>query len=882
MTARPPLLDRAERSADPARASEVLRRIDQARPGTADRLRDDATLGRRAVAVAAASGWLGRLLVTEPRALDVLADLDRPVAIDAGDTHELARQRSLEHLRIAARDLTDLDPLETVMADLTALAAAVLGAALRISGIDDLAVVGLGKAGGGELNYSSDVDVVLVSAEGDDDPRRARRLLDVAGRALRIDTDLRPGGRGGALVRSLAGYTTHWERWAEPWERQALLKARPLAGDPDLGARFVAAAAHHLWDRPFDADAIHQVRAMKARTERHATSGRDGDRDIKRTPGGIRDIEFSVQLLQLVHGPLDPALRVRGTLPALTALRDGGYVDAGDAAWLQASYRFLRRVEHAVQLDEDRQVHAVPHRRDERERLARVLGITDRPSTRAIDELDVELRACRATVRSIHERVYFRPLLDAFTRVDAPLTHDAAAARLSAFGFADAERLRQAVTELTRGLTRSSRLMARMLPLLLDWLSRSPDPDAGLLALRTLVARHPRAVEAAFRDSPETARRVCLLAGTSPRLLREVGREPDLLPLPPLTPDDDLAGVVARAVRGDAPRDDQRSALRRAVRRAQLRIAASDVLDDLPPGEVGRHLAQVARAATRVAVDLAAPEVPFAVLELGRLAGGELGYPSDLDLLFVFDGEGEPERLAAERAGEAVRRLLQGDGPVDRIYVVDLDLRPGGRAAPLVASRAHLSAHLDGRAEPWERLALARLRPLAGDVDLARRVVDEVKGFVRRPLADADVRAIRRVKARMESERIPPGDDPEFHLKLGPGALADVELTVALLLLDHGLPDNGTAAGIRALRAAGRLTGEEAGDLEAAHDVCVRARNRWALVADRPRESLPTGPELTTLARSLGTTSPELRDEYRRRTRRARRVVEHRFYGLDA
>jgi glutamate-ammonia-ligase adenylyltransferase len=365
-----------------------------------------------------------------------------------------------------------------------------------------------------------------------------------------------------------------------------------------------------------------------------------------------------------------------------------------------------------------------------------------------------------------------------------------------------------------------------------------------------------------------------------------VGREPDLLPLPPLTPDDDLAGAVARSVRGGTLRDDgswaeQRSALRRAVRRARLRIAASDVLDDLPPGEVGRHLARVARAATRAAVDLAAPEVPFAVLELGRLAGGELGYPSDLDLLFVFDGPGEPQRVEAERAAEAVRRVLQGDGPADRIYVVDLDLRPGGRAAPLVASRAHLSAHLDHRAEPWERLALARLRPLAGDVELARQVVDEVTGFVRRPLSEADVRAIRRVKARMEAERIPPGDDPQFHLKLGPGALADIELTVALLLLDHGLPDHGTAAGIRALRAAGRLTAEESGDLEAAHDVCVRARNRWALVSDRPRESLPTGPELTTLARSLGTTSPELRDEYRRRTRRARRVVEHRFYGID-
>jgi glutamate-ammonia-ligase adenylyltransferase len=871
----------ARRSADPERVGLVLARLGSDRT---DRLEDDEHLARAVVAVAAASGWLGRALVADASALDVLADLDGEDPDEPGDGPTLARWWRRQLLRTAARDLIGRDPLETSMARLSRGAGAVLAHALRIADAGHLAVVGLGKAGGGELNYASDVDVLLVGPAGDRaDRNAARRALTLSRSALRVDVDLRPGGRDGDLVRTVDGYRAHWERWADPWERQALLKARPFAGDEALAVAFAAAAAEALWERPFDADDLHSVRAMKGRTERHALA-HDGPGDLKRTPGGIRDIEFSAQLLQLVHGGIDPGLRVRGTLPALTALADGGYVDEGDARWLRASYRLLRRVEHAVQLDEGRQVHAVPDTRADRERIARVLGLADRPQARAVDELDREVAACRQTVRSIHERLYFRPLLESFTRVDAPLSPDAAAARLAAFGFADADRTRQAITELTAGLTRSSRLMAALLPLVLDWLSAAPDPDEGLLALRTLVAGNARAVATACRESPETARRLSVLAGTSPLLVRGLGRAPDLLATLG-GPTDDAREATIRRVRAAGARaagDDLtqvRTALRRAVRREMTRIGIGEVLDGRSPAAVGSDLATVAHAAVDVAVEVADPQVPLAVLALGRLAGGELAYASDLDLLIVHDATDDAGREEAARAGEAVRKVLVGTGPADRVYEVDLDLRPGGRSAVLVPSREAVGVHLRRWVEPWQRLALTRLRPLAGDADLATRLLDEVEPLVWRPLDETERRAVRRIKARVEAERIPPGEDARFHLKLGPGGLADIELTVALLLWEHGIRQPATGAGIAALAADGHLTTGEAGALDAAHAFCERTRNRLTLVAGRGGDALPTGPELTTLARALDTTAPALRDEYLRLTRRARRVVERRFYG---
>jgi glutamate-ammonia-ligase adenylyltransferase len=846
--------------------------------------------------VRAASRSLGRLLDTDPDALIILERLDTRPAIEDESEDALVRWKQHELLRIAARDLTGIDALEAVGAALSELAGDVLQGALRLAGgADQLAVIAMGKLGGGELNYASDIDVMFVGeGEPQDLDRVARAAADVVRRCFRLDLNLRPEGRNGALVRTLASYEAYWDKWAEAWEFQALLKARAVAGSTGLGAAFEASAEHHLWERRFTPDDLRAVRAMKVRTEAGVARRGNAERELKLGPGGIRDVEFAVQLLQLVHGGADPQLRVRPTLRALDELAAGGYVATDDAVSLADAYRFLRTVEHRLQLDDERQVHAIPGDDVARDRLARVLGYEPLPTAGAAQQLDVDVLRHQTITRAIHERLWFRPILDELTNSgERVLTEEVAATRLAAFGFTDAERTRVAITELTRGLTRSSRLMQQLLPLLLDWLSVTPDPDLGLLGLRHLASGDQRSMElaTAFRESPEVANRLVRLLGTSRWLIELLRHNPDLINS--LGNHDDLrlrsrAELVAgtRAAvgwRGDPA--ERQSALHRFTDRERLRIAAHDVLDLIDVADVGRALSDLAEATLEAAVHAVAPTVPFAVLAAGRLGGGELSYASDLDVLFIYDGAAATDFEAAERAATELLRFVGGTAP--HIWTLDTRLRPEGRDGPLARSVEGLRSYVSRWAQPWERLAMVRVRPVAGDPAVGAEALDVLEQFVWRAdgLSSDERREIRRIKARVESERIPTGEDPQFHLKLGRGALYDIEFCTQLLQLDRVIPSTGTIEALGRLQDAEVLTAEEREVLQDAYRFCEQARNRWFLVGSgaAPNDSLPTrADDLAKLARSLDTTPTRLRDDYRRVARRARRVVEQRFYGSDA
>jgi glutamate-ammonia-ligase adenylyltransferase len=890
----PLLRELAERSADPERVRAALERWDRARPHVLERLADDDGLAGRAVAVLAASRSLGVLLATDEQAVEALAQPDQRAAVpeEHAPFDEIARWSRHELLRIAAHDLGGGWTLETTVQALSAMAVDVLAAAHARSGalLGDggrLAVVGMGKLGGAELNYSSDVDVLFVG-EGDAVrlDRAARELLEKAGRCFRVDVGLRPEGRDGSLVRSLGAYRAYWERWADPWERQALLKAIPVTGDAALGEEWEEAAADVVWGAPFTADDLRHVRGLKARAEEEVRKSGVADREVKRGPGGIRDVEFSAQLLQLVHGRVDEELRARSTLDALDALARGGYVDPDDAIGLAASYRFLRRVEHALQLEDERQTHTVPAAREDRRRLARVLGYQGNPEGGPTEQLDGDLVRFRAQVRSVHERVWFRPLLAALSGA-GPLSPDVAAARLAAFGFTDVERTRQAVAELTRGLTRSSRMMQQLLPLLLDWLSTSPDPDLGLLGLRRLASGEDRSRALAddFRESPQVARHLALLLGTSRRLGDVLVANPDLierLPHPDrlrTRPRDELV-VTARtslAWRGDP--DQQQRALRRWQQRNLLGIAARDVLHGDPVDTVGHDLAALAEATLQTALELLDPQVPFGVVAFGRLGGAELAFASDLDVAFVHQGTSGGAVAEAERVATGLLRFVGGGTPADRLWAIDAALRPEGRNGPLARSLDGWRAYLDRWASTWERQAYLRVRGVAGDPLLTEELVDAIDEAIwAPPFGDDDVREVRRMKVRIERERLAPGDDPEFHLKLGRGSLSDIEFTVQLLQLRHRVPGARTLGALDALVEAGHLPEDEADVLAEAYRFCERTRNRTFLVVGEG-DSLPLRPEQATpLARSLGETVAGLRAEYRRVTRRARRIVERRFY----
>jgi [glutamine synthetase] adenylyltransferase / [glutamine synthetase]-adenylyl-L-tyrosine phosphorylase len=880
--------DLVDRSADPVRVRAVLSQLIDRHPGAVDELDDDSSAAL--VTVLAASRSLGRLLLRDPEALGAL----RPGAPRADPPttgmEAVVAWKQRELLRIAARDLTGAWTVEEATSALATMAADVLAAAhaeatASIADRHRLAVVGMGKMGGSELNYASDVDVLLV---GDGDPaalqRAGRTVLDLAGRAFRVDADLRPEGRDGPLVRSLASYEAYWERWAEPWERQALLKAAVVAGDPPLGERWTDAARSIVWDTPFAADDLRALRAMKVRSEAQARQQLLAERDVKRAQGGIRDIEFAVQLLQLVHGGVDHELRSRSTLGALGALAQGGYVAGDDAEDLASSYRFLRRVEHAVQLDDERQTHRVPEDRAQRRRLARTLGFSGSPAAGPTEAFDRELADRRSRVRATHERLWFRPLLAALAGA-GPLGPDAAAERLTAFGFTDVERTRQAVSELTRGLTRSSRMMQQVLPLLLEWLSESPDPDLALLGLRKLASgeQRSRALATAFRESPDVARRLALLLGTSRQLGEILVANPDLIER---LPDADRLRTRGRSELVDSAESgvawrrgtsDRQRALQRWGRRHLLGVAARDVFGDADVAVVGEDLTRLAEATLEVALASLRPTVPIGVLAFGRFGGGELGYASDLDVAFVHDGADSAE---ADRVASGLLRLVGGDTPAERIWLVDADLRPEGRSGPLSRSREGWRRYLERWASTWERQAYLRARAVAGDRQLGQALVEEIQVAIgEQPFTAEQEREVRRMKARMEQERIAPGEDPDFHLKLGRGSLSDIEFTVQLLQLRHGVAGTATMAALGALVAAGHLPGSDADALRDAYRFCEGTRNRSYLVVGAG-DALPTRPEqITPLARSLGFTPTELREEYRRVTRRARRVVEHRFYG---
>ncbi|MGQ0847617.1 MAG: bifunctional [glutamine synthetase] adenylyltransferase/[glutamine synthetase]-adenylyl-L-tyrosine phosphorylase, partial [Actinomycetota bacterium] len=762
-------------------------------------------------------------------------------------------------------------------------------------------VIALGKWGGGELNYASDIDLMFVYEPEGLHTEKARRLaLRIAtgfiqslatptaeGIAFRVDADLRPEGSTGPLVRTLESYRNYYQRWGESWEYQALLKARHAAGDDELGRRFEAMAAHLIWPNELSPDMVRQLRQLKTRAEEEA----DPD-DLKRAPGGIRDVEFSVQLLQIIHGRADQTLRKAGTLQALAALAAGGYVKSTDAEALADSYRFLRTVEHRIQLWQMAQTHRIP---DDRERLALVMNYRS-GEVSATEQFTTDLNMHRTRVRQLHEEIYYRPLLEAFTSPSVMgLPRSKAAERLAALGFADVEGAGRAFEELTAGLSRRSRLMQQLLPLMVDWLAATPNPDLGLHQLATLVSSSTDQAEltGTLRDRPLAAQRLCRLLGSS----RWVGTFLDRIPefLPRLAddrmlldlPNHDLGGQALERMYLRPDRIARMASLRRLVRRRMLRVAAADLLDLVDVDQVSQALTDAADAASQAALWTAAQETGtagVATVAMGKWGGRELGYGSDLDLVFVSDTEMDNQaalRLAMEFG--AIIGQPTADGVA---YEVDAALRPEGNRGALARTIEAYRSYYATRAEPWERLALIKARTVAGDKALEEQFdsIRAEEAFPARVSVEM-LRSIRHIKARVERERVPRGEDPEFHLKLGRGGMSDIEFVTQLwqLRLGHAYPvlrTTGTLAGVQALSEVGALEEWEAVHLAATYRLCTRLRNRLYLQTGRQHDALPVdGDELARLAESLGYNHRgELREEYRAMTRRSRRIFEKRFF----
>jgi [glutamine synthetase] adenylyltransferase / [glutamine synthetase]-adenylyl-L-tyrosine phosphorylase len=906
------------RAADPDLALHQLHRLATAEAGAAglatgelaNSLRTSPGLRGRLLALLGASDALGDHLVAHRGEWRTLIPPDGFALRFEGETVarlRMAYRRSL--LRIAASDLTGALDVEQTMASLSALADATLGAAYFLAGgLPDtgLAVIAMGKCGGGELNYVSDVDVIFVAGRDEDlteTTRIAAKMMEICAQvAWPVDAALRPEGSHGPLVRTLDSHLAYYRKWARTWEFQALLKARPAAGETELGQEWLTALQPLIWHAAERPEAVEDIRAMRRRIV-DAIPRQEINREIKRGPGGLRDIEFAVQLLQLVHGRADESLRSPSTLDALRALSAGGYVGRADAAALDRAYQFLRAVEQRLQLQKLRRTHTVPANQPALRWLAHGLGYRGSAERGAIEAFREAWVAHAAEVRRLHAKLLYRPLLEAVARVpgeDLRLTPDAARHRLEVLGFADPPAALRHIEALTGGVSRTAAIQRQLLPAMLSQFADVPEPDRGLLAYRQVsesLGATPWYLRL-LRDEGPVALRLAGLLGLSRYVTDLLTRDPEALRL--LAADGELepkpAAVLAAGFTAAADRHDRPEAAIvavRALRRRELfRIACADLLGRLDVEQVGAALADVTDATLAAALRVTNGfGLPFAVIGMGRLGGYEMSYASDADVLFVYEpaasGEAEASRVAHAIAGE-LRRLLAAPAP-DPPLVVDADLRPEGRQGALVRSLAAYRQYYQRWSRVWEAQALLRARFVAGDPGVAERflaLADEVR-YPEKGLSREQMTEIRRIKARVDSERLPRGADPALHAKLGRGGLADVEWTVQAMQLRHGARVPGLRATrtlpvLAQARRVGLIGAADAQALGTAWVLATRVRNALMLVRGRQSDELPRhGVDLAGVVRILGrdaTTGPgEFVDHYLRTARRARQVFERLF-----
>ena len=1007
------LIDALATAADPDLALAALARM----PRDAELTRalgDDPRLRARLAAVLGASAALGDHLARHPEHWQVLSGGDdlpapEPAQVRAGllaavgarpeDPGPVAGQARADQagadpvaalrvayrrrlLPLAARDLTGEASFDQVAAELADLAAAALEAALAIaraklppgSAPCRLAVIAMGKCGARELNYASDVDVIFVaepaetgSGEGGGEAAALRTATQLAagliqvcsqstpeGALFPVDPNLRPEGRSGPLVRTLASHRAYYQRWAQTWEFQALLKARPVAGDAELGGEYAAAMLPLVWQAAQRENFVSDVQAMRRRVIGTLPAAAAG-RELKLGPGGLRDIEFAVQLLQLVHGRLDESLREPATLPALAVLAVGGYVGRQDAAELAGAYRFLRRVEHLLQLRHLRRTHTMPEEPEVLRRIGRALRLSDagqaaqpgaaqpgaaqsgeaaaaglaveapaddgrpRATGRAAGRLDpaeellARWREHASQVQRLHEKLFYRPLLDAVASLPgeaARLTPQAAEARLKALGYADPAGALRHIGTLTAGVSRRAAIQRTLLPLLLGWFADAADPDAGLLAFHQVsdaLGNSPWYLRL-LRDDMTVAQRMARLLASSRYAAGLLLRQPETVAW--LGNDAQLAPRDRAALHAEAAalvgRHDEAAAAVAAVRalrcRELLRTAMADLLGRSGPEQTGEALTAVAAVTIEAALQVAVRSVTdrrgefptrLCVVGMGRFGGHESGYGSDADVMFVHDplpGADEQEAAsAAHAAAEELRALLARPGPEPPL-LIDPGLRPEGRQGPLVRTLASYRAYYLRWSVPWESQALLRAEPVAGDSELGARftaLADEFR-YPGGGIPEPSVLEIRRLKARMEAERMPRGVDPALHLKLGPGGLSDVEWVVQLLQLRHAhavpeLRTTRTLAGLDAAARAGLVAHEDARVLARAWRLASRIRDAVVLVRGRAADMLPArASELAAVASVLGYQAGAAQDlvqDYRQAARRARGVMEALFYG---
>jgi len=841
----------------------------------------------------------------------------RPFRTQEARLNALRRVKRRELCRIGLRDLLGDADLVTTTQELSELADACLAQAWAMVepallerygrpghvGSDGrrvptgFAVIALGKHGGAELNYSSDIDLCFVyEAEGETEgpevvssrtyfARLAEQLVGALtamteeGTVYRVDLRLRPEGASGPLALPLAAYRAYHATRGALWERQALIKARVAAGDERAGQAFLDLAREIVYRAGQEREALGEIRAMRNRIDRRLRARGQQERHVKLGVGGIRDIEFHIQALQLLYGGQDPWLRERNSLRALHRLAERGYLSWEESGRLAHAYVFLRTIEHRLQILHALQTHTLPADPDEVAKLARRLGyMGDREAAAGTFLLDYD--RTRLTVRAAFEGFFDTPARE------GPETPPWNTPAVAAVGFADPERARQNLRLLWEGpalvtVPAAVRTALRtLLPATLAALGSVPDPDAALDALERFVAMAgPRtAYLARLAATPALLGGVLTFFTRSERLAQTLISRPELLdalgPAARATPRS--ARLLRAAFRASAaPGGDDADRLRLFKQREELHIAWRDVVLGERSTRVSWALGELAEACLGIAWEhaLAAARaalgeplvggrpVSALVVGMGKLGGRELDYGSDLDLVILYEGPGEtgPEvHVYFDRVVDHLYTLLTAITRTGQVFRVDLRLRQGGKATALAHALDTLDRYLGEEAALWERQALVRARPILGDPALARRFMALRRARVFGPgLSDRERAEIHRVRTRMEVELAREGAG-RVHLKFGAGGLVDIEFLVQVLQLTYGarrgtLRTPSTRLALERLGAQGLLPDATVRGLLGAYEFLRRLLRSLRLGQARPADCLPTtGHVLARLSREAG------------------------------
>ncbi len=920
------------------------------------------------------------------------------IIADTADTATLKQglrcYKAQEMLRIGGRDLCGMAELEEVTAELSSLAAATLQRAFEVCSLQlqaeygiplldategepekeaEFTILGMGKFGGCELNFSSDVDLIYFytsdhgQTTGIPDPVRGVRnqislhqyfirLSEIISKAIgqatddgfvfRVDLRLRPEGNSGEMANSIAGAEIYYESWGQSWERSAMLKARPVAGSKALGELLLKRLEPFIYRRHLDYAMIEDIKVMKQKIDRSLTREREGELNLKLGQGGIREIEFFIQALQLINAGKKPLLRERNSLKALSLLCKEELITPDERDSLGSAYRFLRTVEHRIQVVNEQQTHNLPTRPEEITALARRCGFNN------CDEFLMTLQQHRDNVSAIFRDLFYTSEEELPSQVNARVAFlfdpeadpDLCMDILEEKGFRNPEAAYESLTILRKGGThgylteRARRQLDRIAPLLFQEVLNSPDPPMALANLEKFLAACRRArgtYYALLAENAEIIKVLISLFATSQFLSRTFIQHPEVLDAlvsrayaQNIKEPRALSEELAEQINQVTHYEDKLNQLRRFRNEEFLRVALNDIYGHTPQGQTARQLSLIADACLQQALSISREELvtryglpychetdgprheaEFAIIGLGKLGGMELNYHSDLDIIFIYEGEGktqpvagtDPDRFRPQTNQQYFARLAQRIISVlsvmtqeGHVYEIDTQLRPSGNQGPLVTSLPAYRDYHQNSAASWERQALIKARVVAGATNLATSFdALTAQTVYERPVADNLAAEIYRLRQRMEKE-LGKEDNQHRNIKTGRGGMVDVEFLAQYLQLCHGqahpnLRCRNTLDALSALFEENLILGEDYTNLVSGYKFLRRMENKLRLVHDQSINKLDAEPEyLAKLARHLGypeqPIQPELAllEEYAQVTQKIREVFDHYLTATEA